>query len=450
MKGDRKLSYVFPRNFKISAPRITRGEGIFLYDEEGNAYLDAAAGALSANIGYGVKEVAEAIARQTEAVPFAHGFTWDTSVTEEAAAMIVELAPPGMDRVWFVNSGSEAMEAAIKMARQYYLERDGLGSVKHLVIGRQNSYHGSSLGTLAIGGSVPRRKLFLPMLHDHPKIETHYCYRCPYGLERPACGTRCAYDLEKTIRRIGAQYIAAFVAEPIVGSTVGALVPPDDYWPVVRDICSRNDILLIADEVMTGCGRTGANFCVDHWKTVPDLVAAAKGLAASYYPAGAVLVSSFVAEAFGKGSGFFAHSHTFNGMPAASAAIVAVLRYMKEHGLVENAAKLGRLVENELAPEIARSPLVGEMRGKGLMWGIELVADKESKAPFPGATSAANRLKAICQRRGMTVYPGKGMIDGVLGDNIMIGPPLTVTEEQVRRIFSILEDSLEELAETLA
>jgi len=450
LKGGSTLRNIFPRNFKISAPKIARGEGVFLYDEEGNEYLDAAAGAISANIGYGVKEVVDAIARQTADVPFAHGFTWDTGISEEAASLVVEMAPAGMDRVWFVNSGSEAMEAAIKMARQYYIERDGIGSAKHIIIGRQNAYHGSSLGTLGIGGSVPRRKFFLPMLNDNPKIETHYCYRCPYGQRHPECGTRCAHDLEKTIRRIGPQYIAAFVAEPIVGSTVGALVPPDDYWPIVRDICSRHDILLIADEVMTGCGRTGANFCVDHWNVVPDLIATAKGLAACYYPVGAVLVSSFIADVFAEGSGFFAHSHTFNGMPAASAAVVAVLRYMKEHHLVENAANLGRVIEHELAPKLVASPLVGEVRGKGLMWGIELVSDQKEKTPFPATTGAANRLKAICQKKGMTVYPGKGMVDGVLGDNVMIGPPLTVTEEQVRRIFTILGDALEELAENIA
>lgn len=287
------------------------------------------------------------------------------------------------------------------------------------------------------------------MLHDNPKIETHYCYRCPYGLRHPECGTRCAHDLEKTIRRIGPQYISAFAAEPVVGSTVGALVPPDDYWPIVRDICSRHDVLLIADEVMTGCGRTGANFCVDHWNVVPDLIAMAKGLAACYYPVGAVLISSFISGIFAEGSGFFAHSYTFNGMPAASAAVVAVLRYMKERQLVENAANLGRMIEHELAPNLAASPLVGKVRGKGLMWGIELVRDQESKTTFTAATGAANRLKPICQKKGMTVYPGKGMVDGVLGDNVMVGPPLTVTEEQVRRIFSILGDALEDLKKSL-
>jgi adenosylmethionine-8-amino-7-oxononanoate aminotransferase len=287
------------------------------------------------------------------------------------------------------------------------------------------------------------------MLFDQPKIETHYCYRCPYGLEKPSCGIRCAAELEKTIRRIGPQYVAAFVADPMVGSTVGALVPPDEYWPMVREICSRYDVLLIADEVMTGCGRTGKNFCVDHWGVKPDLIATAKGLAASYYPVGAVIVSDHVGEVFRNGSGVFAHSHTFNGMPAASAAVVAVLEYMKKHGLVENAARMGKLIEMEIAPELQKMPLVGEVRGKGLMWGIELVRDKETRAPFDAAEDAGGKLKALALERGMTLYPGKAMADGVNGDNIMIGPPLTAGEKDVRKIFEILTDSLQSLQKQL-
>lgn len=443
------LTSLFPRNFGQRYIEVERGEGLYLYGTDGRAYLDAAAGAISANIGYGVEEIAASIHGQTSKLPFAHASYWAVEINERAASLVAELAPEGMHWVWFVNSGSEAMEAAIKMARQYFVEKEGKGTSRSLIIGRQNGYHGSTLGTLAIGGSVVRRRHFLPMLNDQPKIETHYCYRCPYGLERPSCGIRCATELEKTIRRIGPQYVAAFVAEPIVGSTVGALVPPDEYWPIVREICSRYDVLLIADEVMTGCGRTGKNFCVDHWGVKPDLIGTAKGLAASYYPVGAVIVSDRVAETFRKGSGVFAHSHTFNGMPAASAAVVAVLEYMKKHGLIENAARMGKLIETELAPRLQESPFVGEVRGKGLMWGIELVRDKETKAPFDASMDAGGKLKALALERGMTLYPGKAMADGVNGDNIMIGPPLTVGEKDVRKIFEILADSLDSLQKLL-
>lgn len=443
------LTSLFPRNFGQRYIEVERGEGPYLFGADGRAYLDAAAGAISANIGYGVEEVAAAIHEQTARLPFAHATYWTAEINERAASLVAELAPEGMNLVWFVNSGSEAMEAAIKMARQYFIEKEGKASSRHLVIGRQNGYHGSSLGTLAIGGNVVRRRYFLPMFFDQPKIETHYCYRCPFGLEKPSCGIRCATELEKTIRRIGPQYVAAFVAEPIVGSTVGALVPPDEYWPIVREICTRYDVLLIADEVMTGCGRTGKNFCVDHWAVTPDLIGTAKGLAASYYPVGAVIVSDRIGEAFREGSGVFAHSHTFNGMPAASAAVVAVLEYMKKHGLVENAARMGKLIETEITPELQKFPLVGEVRGKGLMWGLELVKDKETRTPFDASVDAGGKLKALALERGMTLYPGKAMADGVNGDNIMIGPPLTVGEHEVRKIFEILADSLESLQKML-
>lgn len=443
------MSSVFPRNFNQSLPYVSHGEGIYLFDESGNRYIDAASGALSANIGYGVSEVVEAIRKQTDAVPFAHGSAWENAITEKAASKLLEFAPSGMDRVWFVNSGSEAVEAAVKMARQFFLERDGLGSSKYLVIGRQNSYHGSSLGTLSFGGSVPRRKYYTPMFTDNPKIETHYCYRCPYKLTNPGCDFVCARDLEKAIRRIGPQYIAAFLAEPLGGSTAGALVPPDEYWPIVRDICSRYDILLIADEVMSGCGRTGTNFCVNHWNVVPDMIAAAKGIAACYYPAGAVIVSHEIGEVYKNGTGAFAHSHTYNGMPAASAAITEVLTYMQSHNLVKNAARMGEIIENDIAPVLSKNPLVGEVRGKGLMWGIEIVRDKETKEPFPEDKKASYKFKALCMKRKMTVYPGRGMVDGVLGDNVMVGPPLIVTESQLREIFAIFEDALQELASTL-
>lgn len=443
------MNSVFPRNFNQTLPNVSHGEGIYLFDEKGEKYIDAASGALSVSIGYGVPEVVDAIAKQTAAVPFAHGSAWNNEISEKAATKVLETAPSGMDRVWFVNSGSEAVEAAIKMARQFYLERDGISSSKHMIVGRQNSYHGSSLGTLSVGGSVPRRKYYTPMFLDNPKIETHYCYRCPYGLTKPDCDFVCARDLEKTIRRVGPQYIAAFIAEPIGGSTVGALVPPDEYWPIVRDICSRYDILLIADEVMSGCGRTGANFCVDHWNVVPDLITTAKGIASCYYPVGAVIVSHEVGEAYRKGTGAFAHSHTYNGMPAASAAVVEVMTYMQKHNLVGNAARMGHIIEKELVPSLLDNPVVGEVRGKGLMWGVEIVKDKETREPFPEDVKASFKLKALCMKRKMTTYPGRGMVDGVLGDNIMVGPPLIVTESQLREIFAIFQDGLKELAAML-
>ena len=441
--------YVFSRNFGQVFPKIAYGKGVYLYDEAGRRYFDAASGAVSANIGYGNEAVADAIRDQIARTPFAHGSLWETEIGERAAKMVLEIAPAGFSHVWFVNSGSEATEASMKMARQYHLERSGGKSEKTLVIGRENSYHGSTLGTLGIGGNVNRRRHFLPMIVDHPKIETHYCYRCPYGLAHPACGIRCATDLQKKIDRIGARYVAAFIAEPVIGSTAGAVVPPPEYWPIVRDICSRNDVLLIADEVMTGCGRTGTHFCVDRWGVVPDMIATAKGLAACYYPVGATLVTEAVADAFAEGSGVFAHSHTFNGMPAASAAVVAVLDFYMKNDLCGNAARMGDIIASQYRERLAACEFVGDVRGVGLMWGIEFVQDKATKAPFPRSANIAGKFRSFCLERGMTVYPGTAMADGVNGDNVIVSPPLIVTEEELTWFFDALLEALGDFAQDI-
>ncbi len=438
--------HVFPRNFRQDLPKIVYGKGVYLYDEHGRAYLDGASGAVAANIGYGNEEVASAIYEQIRKTPFAHGSIWNAEINEKAAEKILGIAAKDFSHVWFVNSGSEATEAAIKMAHQYHLEKNNGVSQKTLVIGRENAYHGSTLGTLGIGGNVNRRRLFMSMIKDHPKIETHYCYRCPYGLAYPSCSVRCATDLQKKIDRVGAKYVSAFIAEPIVGSTAGAVVPPTEYWPIVREICTKNDILLIADEVMTGCGRTGKHFCVDYWDVVPDIIATAKGLASCYFPAGALLVTQRVANAFAGGSGVFAHSHTFNGMPAASAAICAVLDFYQKNDLCGNARKLGDLIETKYKPELEKSPIVGDVRGKGLMWGIEFVRDKGTREPFVRSAGIAPRFRDFCIERGFTVYPGTAMANGVDGDNIIVGPPLVIDETELGLLFEKLGSAIEDFS----
>lgn len=435
--------HVFPRDFKRKFPKITHGEGIYLYDETGKKYLDGASGAICANIGYGNATIARVISEQIERVPFAHGALWNAEENERAAEKILGIAPKNISHVWFVNSGSESTEAAVKMARQYHLEKSGGISEKSLVIGRENSYHGSTLGTLGIGGNVNRRRLFLPMFVDNPKIETHYCYRCPYGSTYPSCDIRCATELEKKINRIGAKYVAAFIAEPIIGSTAGAVVPPPEYWPIVREICARHDILLIADEVMTGCGRTGRHFCVDHWDVQPDIIATAKGLAACYFPVGATLVSEEIAKTFAGGSGVFAHSHTFNGMPAASAAICAVMDFYLKNDLCGNAKKQGETIAQTYVERLSNCPMVGDVRGKGLMWGIELVEDKETKKPFRRELNVSTRFRDFCLERGFTVYPGRSMANGTDGDNLIVGPPLVIDDRELKWLFDALIEALE-------
>jgi len=427
--------HVFSRNFNRDFPIVDHGEGIYIYDNKGNRYLDGCSGAVSANIGYGNKEVASAIYEQICKMSFAHGSIWDTEINEIAAKKILSIAPGGFTHVWYVNAGSEATEAAIKMAHQYHLEKNNGVSEKNLVIGRENSYHGSTLGTLGIGGNVNRRKLFMSMIVDNPKIETHYCYRCPFNKEYPSCGLECATKLEEKINRVGAKYISAFIAEPIIGSTAGAVVAPDGYWEIVRDICDKHDVLLIADEVMTGVGRTGKNFCVDHWGVKPDIIASAKGLAACYFPVGATLVTKKVVDAFAKGSGVFAHSHTFNGMPAASAAVSAVMDFYLKNDLCGNSYKMGSIIEEKYAKSVADCDFIGDVRGKGLMWGFEFVKDKKTKEPFPRKEDVATRFRDYCISKGFTVYPGTGMVDGINGDNIIVAPPLIINEQQLDELF---------------
>jgi len=434
-------SNLFPRSFKEELALAVRAEGIYIFDENGNRYIDGCSGALISSLGHGVREVTDAISEQLGNLAFAHPSRWRNRAIEEAAAEVAEITPGDLNYIWFVSGGSEAIESAIKMARQYFIEKDGVGTSRYLVIGRWNSYHGSTLGSMAIGGNMPRRRYFSPMFKDHPKIQTHYCYRCPFGLEYPSCGVKCACELEDAIKKIGPQYVAAFIAEPIVGSTVGALVPPDEYWPMVREICDRYGVLLIADEVMTGFGRTGKAFGVDHWNVVPDIMAAAKAMAAGYIPTGGVFASEKVVDVFRKGSGVFVHGHTYNGNPLSGAATAATLRYMKKNGLFENASQQGEILGKAMG-SLAAIPIVGDVRGKGLMRGIEIVSDKVSKSPFPRGKKASAVVTSECMRRGLVIYPSGGMVDGVDGDNFMIAPPLNVTSGQVEEIVGILEQGL--------
>ncbi len=441
-------SNIFSRDFNRVLPYADRGEGITIYDESGKGYIDGCSGALISNVGHCVGEITDAICSQLKQLTFAHPSQWNTRVAERAAAAVAELSPGDLDYVFFVSGGSEAVESALKLARQYYVERDGPDSQKHLVIGRWNSYHGATLGAMSVGGNMPRRRVFLPMLTSAPKLPPHYCYRCPYDMRYPACNVACARELEKLVTDAGAERVAAFIAEPVVGSTVGALVPPDEYWPIVREICTHYDILLIADEIMTGFGRTGRAFGVDHWNVLPDMMAVAKGMGGGYVPAGGVVASRRIVEAVKKGSGAYMHGFTYNGNPVSAAAVEAVINYIVEHDLIEHAKEMGVLLGSRLE-QLADLPIVGEVRGLGLMWGIEVVADKRNKRPFPAEAHAVGVVRNECMQRGLLIYPGGGMVEGRSGDNFMVAPPLTVGEDEVEKIAGIVEDALHASAEKL-
>jgi adenosylmethionine-8-amino-7-oxononanoate aminotransferase len=332
---------------------------------------------------------------------------------EDLAARQAARAPGDLDRVYPVSGGSEANETAIKFARQVHLERGA--PEKHLIIGREISYHGNTLGALAVSGHAVRRRPYRPLLRDQPHIPAAYCYRCPFGLEHPSCGVRCAQAIEEEIVRIGPQYVAAFIAEPVVGAAGWALVPPPEYFGIVRQICDRYDVLFIADEVMTGIGRTGRNFAMDHWGVVPDVITTGKGLSGGYAPLAAMIVREGHYQAIAQGSGAFVHGFTYGGHPASCAAGAAVLDYIQVHGLVAHAAAMGELLMERLRP-LRERRIVGDLRGLGLMLGVEFVRDRTTKEPFDRGLRVAERVVEAAFERGLIVYPGIGNADGVRGD----------------------------------
>lgn len=441
--GDRpEQSPVLYRNQRREFPIIERGEGVYLYDREGKRYLDAMAGAGVVAIGHGVSEVVDAVRRQAESVAFAYGGQFTTEVQMRLAETVVELAPEGITKAFFVSGGSEATESALKLARQYFVETGSPERQK--VIGRWGSFHGNTLGALSASGRVPWQELYGPLMLDFPHIEPSYCYRCPLGKTYPSCGIDCAEDLERAIVREGPESIAAFIAEPIVGSSLGAATPPDEYFPRIREICDQYGVLLIADEVLTGFGRTGRAFGVDHWDVVPDLIVCGKGISSGYAPLGAVLVSDHIARAVNTGSGLFVHGHTYGGNPLACSAGLAVQGYLDEHRLIDRSAELGTYLHERAARLLAR-PSVGDVRGgKGLFLGIEFVADKDERRPHPRDRKFAETLLEAGLERGITLFAGGGGDRGHAGDCIIIAPPLVITLEQIDEAIDLLEASIVE------
>ena len=438
---------VFYRNSRKSYPTAVRGEGIYIYDSTGKRYIDGSAGAAVVGIGHGVKEITEAMVRQAEKISFAHGSQFTSEATIELASKLIRLAPEGMTRVYFLSGGSEAIETAVKLARQYQVERGK--PEKHKVISRWTSYHGNTLGALALSGHSGRRRLYLPLMLHTPHIAPAYCYRCPFGLQPEACSLECAADLEKTIRYEGPESVSAFIAEPMVGATAGALVPRDGYFQKIREICDRHDVLFISDEVMTGMGRTGKNFGIDHWKVKPDMIVAAKGLSSGYTPMGAVIVKEEIHRVIQEGSGAFVHGHTYSQNPLSGAIGCAVVDYLLKHDLISRSAEMGKYFHRALK-SLERHSFVGEVRGKGLFAGIEFVKDKKTKEPFDPKLRLNGLVGNRAFEKGLIAYPGGGGADGIRGDHILLAPPLIITEEQIDELVAILDQTFGEVSGEIA
>ena len=430
---------VFYRALDREFPLVVRGEGCWLIDDNGRRYLDACGGAYVANLGHGESAVADAVAEQVKKVAYVNGTAFTNEPAEALAAELRTLSPKGLDFSYFLSSGSEAVEAALKLARQYHVESGKPG--KHKIIARTPGYHGNTLLALSASAREHYKKMYGPWLVPVTMIPAPYGYRC--AADSPAM---TGDALEEAILKEGPETVAAFIAEPVGGSSTGGAVPPPSYFTNVRKICDRHDVLLIADEVLTGAGRTGKWAAMEHFGVTPDIMTMGKGLSGGYVPLSAVITSQKIIDPIAKGSGNFKHAQTFSHSPVICAAGLAAVRHIKKHNLVERSAQMGAVLHAKLAA-LADLPAVGDVRGLGLLAGLEFVSDKKTKAPFPRALRFAETFVAAAQDAGLIVWPNVGHADGVNGDLVMLAPPFIITEDEIDQIVSRFKTALEKTLE---
>ena len=435
-------THVFHRSLLTTPPVAVRGQGLWLEDAAGQRYIDASGGAAVSCLGHGHPDVLAAMHRQIDQLAYAHTSFFTTEVAEQLADQLVRTAPAGTSHAYFVSGGSEAVEAALKMARQYYLEI-GQPERSHFIARRQ-SYHGNTLGALAVGGNEWRRRQFAPLLIDVTHVSPCYPYRDLQPGETPeAYGQRLARELDEAIQRVGPAKVLAFIAETVGGATAGVLVPVPGYLKAVREVCDRHGVLLILDEVMCGMGRTGTLHACEQDGVVPDLMTIAKGLGGGYQPIGAVLAQQKIVDAMSSGSGFFQHGHTYLGHAVACAAALAVQQVIERDGLLQKVKRDASVLQALLADKFKNHPHVGDIRGRGFFWGIELVQDRASKAPFDPARRLHAKVKAAAFARGLLVYPMGGTVDGRYGDHILLAPPFIASQDELAQIVSRLAEALD-------
>ena len=444
-----RSSHVFPRHSLNTPPVAVAGDGCYLIDSTGKRYLDGSCGAAVSCLGHSDQTVIDAVKGQMDKLAFAHTGFFSSEPAEALADVLIGSAPEGIERVYYVSGGSEAVEAAIKLARQYFIE---IGQPsRHRLIARKQSYHGNTLGALGAGGNMWRREPFAPLLTEGSHISPCYAYREQQDDETPEeYGLRAANELEAEIQRLGSENVMAFIAEPVVGATLGAVAPAPGYFKRIREICDEHGILLILDEVMCGMGRTGSLFACEQEGVSPDIIAIAKGLGAGYQPIGAMLCSGQVYAAVEKGSGFFQHGHTYLGHPAACAAGLAVLTAFKERRLIERVPVMGEKLMSALNERFGQHPHVGDIRGRGLFQGVELVADRETKEPFDPALKINAKVKKAAFEAGLMCYPMGGTIDGQRGDHILLAPPFIIEDEQIEELVDKLATSIDAVISTSA
>ena len=444
-------SYAVMRDWNRSYPVIERAEGIYLYDNEGNRYIDGSGGSsVCTSVGHGVEEIYTAMYEQAKKISYAptHAFTGGSIL--KLAELVVKRAPGDLkdnSRVWFSLSGTDSTDDAVRLARQYWVEK-GKAS-KFQVISRWQAFHGNNIAVAGFSGIPARRKLFQPMFIDSPHLPPAYCYRCPYEKTHPECKLLCARALETAIRQQGPENVSAFIAEPMVGAALAAVPAPDGYFQVIREICDKYDVLFIADEVMTGWGRTGKQWGIDHWGVTPDIVATAKGMTSGYIPIAATIARESIWSVLEKNNSPFKSGHTLNANIISAAAAITSINYMEKNKLTENAASRGNQLIKGLKNIAEKHQIIGRVSGLGLMVGFEFVKDKVSKTPFSQATNVSKMMEKAALKLGLVIFPCSGCVDGVDGSMVMLGPPLIITERQTEELLSILDKTIDDVEHQL-
>lgn len=429
--------HVFYRKLGHARPMVAHGQGIYLYDKSGKRYIDGSGGPLVVNVGHGRAEIVSAMARQAQAAAYVHATMFTSEPLERYAEALADVTPLADPRFYFLSSGSEVVEGALKLARQIQMARGE--NARELIISRTFSYHGTTLGALAASGRPGLRTPYLGMLRDGPHI------RPPYPYRHGESGEALAARLEEAIQAYGAERVAAFIAEPISGASLGAVAPPDDYWPRIRAICDQYGVLLIVDEVLTGLGRTGAWWAIDHWRVTPDILVTSKGAAGGYFPLGFIAAGGKDVTAIQQALGDFNHGGTFSHHAAGTAAGLATLRILQDEKLVENAAEMGQRLGERLCERLGAHPNVGDVRGRGLFWALELVQDRETKAPFPAGRRLAQTIWQRAFDRGLIIYYSQGCADGHNGDLVMLGPPLIIDKDQIDVVVDLLTQAVHDV-----
>ena len=431
------MNHVFPRHTKTHPPVIAKGEGCYLIDSQGKRYLDGSGGAAVSCLGHGDTEVLDQIKQQLDSAAFAHTGFFTSEPAEKLADLLIEYAPQNLDRVYFVSGGSEAVEASIKLARQYFVEKGEPSRSK--VIARLQSYHGNTLGALAAGGNLLRREQFSPLMIETSHISACYPYRGQQeGESEEAYGLRAANELKREILRLGAENVMAFIAEPVVGATLGAVAAAPGYFKRIREICDQYGVLLILDEVMCGMGRTGSLYACEQEDISADIITIAKGLGGGYQPIGAMLCSAEIYRAIENGSGFFQHGHTYLAHPTACAAGFAVVSAIVNRGLIGRCEQQGQKLDQALRHRLGDHPFVGDIRGRGLFRGIEIVRDRYSKQPFDPYLGVHKKIKKAAFENGLICYPMGGTVDGQAGDHVLIAPPFIIEDQQIDELVDKL------------